>query len=217
MDVLPSTESAEDGVPNRFADDPEDQDDDDARFDVASRTYSAELPTYLRSDREIFYPGEHPFQTPYASRRSSMRIEPSIYLDAMVREFHLLGGRIIIRKFDTPRDLMSVSESVIVNCTGLGSLDLFSDEELIPVKGQLTFLVPQPEVNYQFNCMPRSDGIALGGTGEWGVWTMAPNEDARRRIVERAIEQYTGMRPPESGMRLTWSRTPVVAPEALSN
>ena len=215
METLPSTESAEEGVPNGFAGDPEDR-DGDARLDVAADTYSAELPTYLRSDREIFYPGEHPFQTPYASRRSSMRIEPSIYLDAMVREFHLLGGRIVIRKFDTPRDLMSVSESVIVNCTGLGSLDLFSDQELIPVKGQLTFLVPQPEVNYEFNCMPRSDGIALGSTGEWGVWTLEPNEEARQRIVERAITRFAGMRSPEPGMQLTQSRTPVVLRRAKS-
>ena len=205
MEALPSTESAEERVADGVVDDPEDR-DGDARLDFVSDTYSAELPTYLRSDREILYPGEHPFQTPYASRRSSMRIEPSIYLDALVGEFHLLGGRIVIRKFDTPRDLMSVSESVIVNCTGLGSRDLFSDEELIPVKGQLTFLVPQPEINYEFNCMPRSDGIALGSTGEWGVWTLEPNEEARRRIVERAIERYARMRPPEPGMRLTQSR-----------
>ncbi|SVA01575.1 uncharacterized protein METZ01_LOCUS54429 [marine metagenome] len=204
MEALPSTESAEERVPDGFADDPGDR-DGDARLDVVSETYSAELPTYLRSDREILYPGEHPFQTPYASRRSSIRIEPSIYLDAMAREFHLLGGRVVIRKFDTPRDLMSVSESVIVNCTGLGSLDLFDDEELIPVKGQLTFLVPQPEVNYEFNCMPRSDGIALGSTGEWGVWTLEPNEEARQRIVDRAIERYAGMRASEPGMRLTQS------------
>ena len=205
MEALPSTESAEERVADGVVDDPEDR-DGDARLDVVSDTYSAALPTYLRSDREILYPGEHPFQTPYASRRSSMRIEPSIYLDALVGEFHLLGGRIVIRQFDTPRDLMSVSESVIVNCTGLGSRDLFSDEELIPVKGQLTFLVPQPEINYEFNCMPRSDGIALGSTGEWGVWTLEPNEKARRRIVERAIERYARMRPPEPGMRLTQSR-----------
>ena len=54
------------------------------------------------------------------------------------------------------------------------------------------------------------DGIALGGTGEWGEWTMNPNEDARRRIVERAIDRYTAMRSPESTTRLTWSRTSVV-------
>ena len=200
MDELPSTETEEDGVSNDLTDTPEDL-DDDTRLDVAADTYSADLPTYLRSDREILYPGEHPFQTRYASRRSSMRIEPSIYLDTMVTAFIRLGGRIVIRKFDTPNDLMSLNESVIVNCTGLGSQALFSDEELIPVKGQLTFLVPQPEVNYEFNCMPRSDGIALGSTGEWGVSTLEPNDEARQRVVERAIERYSGMRPAGPGTR----------------
>lgn len=200
MDELPSTESEGEGVSNDVTDTPEDL-DDDTRLDVAADTYSADLPTYLRSDREILYPGEHPFQTRYASRRSSMRIEPSIYLDTMVTAFIRLGGHIVIRKFDTPSDLMSLNESVIVNCTGLGSQALFSDEELIPVKGQLTFLVPQPEVNYEFNCMPRSDGIALGSTGEWGVSTLEPNDEARQRVVERAIERYSGMRPPGPGTR----------------
>ena len=202
LEALPSVESTEEDI-FEGSEENTGEANDDSRLDVASRTYSAELPTYVRSDREIFYPGEHPFQTPYASRRSSMRIEPSIYLDALVREFHSLGGRIVIREFKTPRDLMSIQESVIVNCTGLGSLDLFSDEELIPVKGQLTFLVPQPEVNYEFNCMPRFDGIALGSTGEWGVWTLEPNEEARQRIVGRAIERFSGMRLPEPAMHLS--------------
>ncbi len=107
------------------------------------------MPANLQTGREILYSGEHPFPTRYASRRSSLRIEPSLYLEAMLREVRLFGGGIVIREFNTPRDLLTVSESVIVNCTGLGSRDLFRDEELIPVKGQLTFLVSQPEVDYQ--------------------------------------------------------------------
>ena len=35
-----------------------------------------------------------------------------------------------------------------MNCTGLGAKALFGDEELTPVKGQLTFLLPQPEIAY---------------------------------------------------------------------
>jgi len=31
----------------------------------------------------------------------------------------------VIRKFDTPHDLMSLPESIVVNCTGLGSKALF--------------------------------------------------------------------------------------------
>src|SRR5947208_10777297 len=134
------------------------------------------LPSQLRTGQVVLEPGEHPFPAKYAIRRSSMRIQPSIYLDALVRDFLLFGGRIVIRKFDTPRDLMSLSESILINCTGLGARALLGDQELIPLKGQLTHFVPQPEINYQtisapgntarrsigIHMMPRSDGIALG-------------------------------------------------------
>ena len=157
---------------------------------------------------DTLQPGEHPFAMKYAVRRAGLRIEPSIYLNALMRDFLMFGGRIVIRKFDTPRDLMSLNESVIINCTGLGSRALFGDEDLIPLKGQLVALVPQSEVDYAtiggsrkvpttgigIHMMPRSDGIILGGTAERGVWTMEPNEDERRRVVEGHIDLFTTMR-----------------------
>lgn len=164
----------------------------------------------LETGQEVLQPGEHPFPTKYAARRVSLRIEPSIYLDALMRDFVTWGGHIIIRKFDAPRDLMSLGEPVIVNCTGLGSHDLFGDTDLVPLKGQLTVLVPQPEVNYHtsggvnlpatpgigIHMMPRSDGIILGGTSQRGVWTMEPDESERKRVVDAHIELFSSMRPP---------------------
>ena len=174
------------------------------------------MPASLQTGREILYPGEHPFPTRYASRRSSLRIEPSLFLEAMLREVRLFGAQIVIREFKTPSDLMTLSESVVVNCTGLGSRDLFRDEALIPVKGQLTFLVPQPEVDYQYGCMPRSDGIALGSTRQRGVWTLTPDEVARKRIVDRAVERYSWMRSPELGQQVMRSAAPAEAPSVAS-
>lgn len=165
----------------------------------------------LEAGPEILEPGEHPFATKYAVRRPELRIEPSIYLETMMRDVILFGGKIVIRKFDSPRDLMALSEPVIVNCTGLGAKALFGDEELIPLKGQLTVLVPQADVDYstiggsrqpavpgQFgiHMMPRRDGIVLGGTSERGVWTMEPNEEARQRVVDSHIEVFAAMRQP---------------------
>lgn len=121
------------------------------------------LPSHLRTGQVILQPGEHPFPTRYAIQRSTMRIEPSIYLDALVRDFLLFGGHIVIRKFDSPADLMSLSESLIINCTGLGSHGLFGDHELVPLKGQLTHLVPQAEVDYQTSSGGGGGGQAQGG------------------------------------------------------
>jgi len=160
--------------------------------------------------RELYGPGEHPFPTKYAIRSPSIRIEPNIYLDALVREFLLWGGHVVIRKFDAPRDLMSLREPIIVNCTGLGARELFGDRELIPLKGQLSVLVPQPEVNYHtqgglrpqptqpgslaIHMMPRTDGIALGGTSQRDVWTLEPDEGERQRVVESHMEVFNAMR-----------------------
>lgn len=166
------------------------------------------LPEHLRTGREVLGPGEHPFPLKYATRQTSMRIEPAIYLDALVRDVRRNGARTEIRKFETLGDLMTLSEPLIINCTGLGSRDLFGDEELVPLKGQLTLLIPQPEVDYHtsgglrspdatpgigIHMMPRNDGIALGGTSERGEWSLEPNEEAMKRVVEGHIELFSAM------------------------
>ena len=87
-------------------------------------------------DREVLGPGEHPFPSKYAVRTSSLAIEPSIHLDKLTADFALFGGKIVIRKFDTLHDLMSLPESIVVNRAGLGSKALFNDDELVPIKGQ---------------------------------------------------------------------------------
>ena len=111
------------------------------------------------------------------------------------------GGRIVIRKFDALRDLMALPESLIVNCTGLGARALFGDESLQPSWGQLTVLVPQPEVTYSVaSMMPRSDGIVLGGGPAPNTWSLAVNEEAQRQVVERHAAIFRAMRAPRGKM-----------------
>jgi len=164
----------------------------------------------LTPGREILQPGEHPFPTKYAIRSPQIRIEPSIYLENLVRDFMLFGGHLVIRKFDSPRELATLGEPIIINCTGLGARDLFGDQELVPLKGQLVVMVPQPEVNYHTNggfrrdqpppgglgihMMARSDGIILGGTSQRGVWTLEPDETERRRVVDSHIAVFGAMK-----------------------
>jgi glycine/D-amino acid oxidase-like deaminating enzyme len=163
----------------------------------------------LQTDRVVLERGAHPFPTRYAVERTTMRIEPSIYLEALMRDVAVFGGRLRMKKFERPSQLTALPEPIIVNCTGLGSFELFNDRELVPVKGQLTVLLPQPEVNYQtsgginlpstpgigIHMMPRGDGIALGGTAQRGVWTLEPDEAERKRIVDSHLELFSAMRP----------------------
>jgi glycine/D-amino acid oxidase-like deaminating enzyme len=180
---------------------------DDANEQRPSEREDDLLPEYMRPerDREVFGPGEHPFPTKYAVRTSSLAIEPSIYLDKLVADFLLFGGKIVIRKFDTLPDLMSLTESIIVNCTGLGSKTLFNDNELVPIKGQLTFCIPQPEVKYRVfgrlpnskvaaSISPRSDGIVVGNMMERGNWSLDLNAEVRQQNMDAAIQFFAAMR-----------------------
>lgn len=166
------------------------------------------LPEALSGPRLLLEPGEHPFPTKYCIQREEMRIEPSIYLDALMNDFLNWGGKVVIRKFDTPRDIATLSENVIVNCTGLGSKALFNDADLVPLKGQLVVLIPQPEITYGttgaarqlppdagfVHMMPRSDGIILGGTSLRDNWSLDIEEKERQRVMDLHTELFNGMK-----------------------
>ena len=140
-------------------------------------------------------PAENPFPVAYAWLRYSMLIEPSIYLTALLRDFELAGGRVQIREFSSARELSTLPQSLLFNCTGLGARALFQDEELIPIRGQLTFLLPQPEVDYMtvgpgdIYMFPRQDGILLGGTHDRNVW----NTDVDPATIDRVLRENSAV------------------------
>jgi hypothetical protein len=128
----------------------------------------------------------------YAQQLSTMLIEPPVYMNALMRDFLLFGGKLVIRAFNTISDITSLAEPVVMNCTGLGSNKLFNDKELIPVRGQLAILLPQPEIEYAYvvpskddllYMFPRKDGIVLGGTSEHGNWSVDPDQQEIDRIL----------------------------------
>ena len=142
---------------------------------------------------------EHPFPVPYVSRFTTMLIEPPVYLNAVMRDFLLAGGKVVVREFAALEAFLSLPEPVIMNCTGLGAKALLKDEDLTPIKGQLTILLPQPEVDYitlgpeGLYMFPRRDGILLGGTHEVGVWTLDPNLEAAERIMQGHMKVFREM------------------------
>jgi D-amino-acid oxidase len=134
-------------------------------------------------------PDEHPFSGyEFVRRLDTLIIEPPVYLAAMLDEFRLAGGRIVVREMADRTAIRALPEKLVFNCTGLGAKSLFDDDELTPIKGQLTILLPQPEVEYaviagDLYMFPRSDGILLGGTHEEGVWSLDPDLERKQQII----------------------------------
>jgi len=144
-------------------------------------------------------PDEKPFPYPIVRTFETMLIEPAVYLPAVMRDYTRAGGRVVVRTFTTAADVSALKERTIVNCTGLGSATLFGDKEMFAIKGQLTILRPQPEVDYitlppDLYMFPRHDGIVLGGTFERGVYTLEPDRQAEERILAGHAKFFADLR-----------------------
>ncbi|MDZ4374399.1 MAG: FAD-dependent oxidoreductase [Phenylobacterium sp.] len=101
-------------------------------------------------------PSEHPFPTAYARRASLPMFNITAYARTLVDEFLQAGGRFETVEFRSPAELATLSQTVIINCTGYGARALWKDESIVPVRGQIAWLIPQPEVDY---------GVYYGGVG----------------------------------------------------
>ncbi len=153
---------------------------------------------------------EHPFSRyQFVRQYDTMLIEPPIYLSAVLTDFRIAGGGVQVKHFDDISQLQQLAEPVIFNCTGLGARALFNDQELNPKKGQLTVLLPQPEVDYialmedDLYMFPRTDGILLGGTFEDGEWSLSVNEAAKARVLNGHAQFFQGFR---RCQRASWAR-----------
>ena len=138
------------------------------------------------------------FGVPIVRQYSSMIVETPIYLRALLRDFYNAGGRLVVKEFHERQEVMRLAEPVIFNCSGLGARELFGDEKLIPARGQLEVLLPQPEIDYGYigpgHMFPRSDGILLGGTFDRDDWSLAVNPEQSNRILNTHTEIMKGVK-----------------------
>ncbi len=142
---------------------------DDGR--PAFAEFQEELVPDLHPKRDRFGPGEHPFGNRYVSRAPTIMFNITAYSYFLISQFREAGGRIIVREFHSPRDVAQLAQNTIVNCTGYAAKELFGDQSLVPVRGQLARGITQPDVRYQIyykgvSFVPRRDGQVYQVTGD---------------------------------------------------
>lgn len=157
------------------------------------------LDPYLPNLRRVTR-GHHPFPVEEDLLGfETMYVETGRFLRQTMRDIHGAGGRFEVRDFANPQAIAALPEKLVFNCTGLGARDLFGDQELHPVRGQLAILLPQPEVRYAFAggpgyMFPRADGILLGGTFEHNEWEATPQPADIARIIASHKRLFEGFR-----------------------
>lgn len=173
-------------------------------FSIANRpitTYPAAENEPMRElvvNQRDLNPLEHNFPRPFVRQFDTMMIETPLYLRRMEADVRLAGAEIVVREFTDAAQVRELSENTIFNCTGLGAGVLFGDAEIIPVRGQLAILLPQPEVDYNLigregYMFGRRDGVVLGGTFERGQWSLTPDPAAIARILEGHRSIFSAM------------------------
>ena len=127
----------------------------------------------------------------------TIMVDPELYLTALMRDLSEMGARFWTLKFTALGDLARLPHPALVNCSGLGAGPLFGDENIVPVRGQLTLLKPQPEIDYSYisrqpggvlYMFPRRGNIVLGGTHEHGNDNLLPMPEETERQLRGHAE-----------------------------
>lgn len=114
--------------------------------------------------------GLHPFPAAFVRRTATMRFNIADLAHQLENDFLIAGGRFVPMALAGPADFARIREKVIINCTGYGARALMRDESVIPVRGQIAWLLPQPDVNYgvgynNVSVLARRDGILVQAQG----------------------------------------------------
>jgi glycine/D-amino acid oxidase-like deaminating enzyme len=116
-----------------------------------------------------------PATTPFATRRVRRGMQMMFNLPAHARmlmaDFRAAGGRIVIDELHSAQDFARLPHKTLINATGIGARTLLGDASVVPVRGQLAHLIPEPGIHYglqyrKVGMVPRRDGFVLQVYGD---------------------------------------------------
>ncbi|MDO8583182.1 MAG: FAD-dependent oxidoreductase [bacterium] len=155
-------------------------------------------------------------------RIQSIVIDTSLYMKYLMNSFKSLGGEIIQKEIKDIQKALA-EYRLVINCTGLGSKELFNDDKIYPVRGQMVkikatgfdqAIVDSEGPNTLSLEVPRINDIMLGGTAQVNNWNIEVDprdtEEILRKIALIApglknieiINESVGLRPARESIRL---------------
>jgi len=143
------------------------------------------------------------------------------HLDYLLARFEDAGGVVEVRPLRALADV-ATDAPVVVNCTGVGARALVPDSAVRSFRGQHVivenpgleeFFMEEPAPRWA--CwFPHGDHVVLGGSVEEDSWSLEPDLDLAREIVDRCaaieprlagarvIEHRVGLRPARPEVRV---------------
>jgi glycine/D-amino acid oxidase-like deaminating enzyme len=159
----------------------------------------------LTPHSQLLPAGSTPFDAPFVYRNSQLTFNVANYGHTLMTDFLTAGGVIKRREFHTPAELADLPEKVVINCPGYAARALWQDESVMPVRGQIAWLIPQRELNYGVYyhgvyMLPRRDGIVIqavegGDMKGYGDDTEIPDRAEAEHAVVTMADLYSRFRP----------------------
>ncbi len=131
--------------------------------------------------------------------------ETQTYLPYLLERFRKRGGQIAVREVTAVEPLLEEGY-IVVNCTGLGARQLFGDESVYPIRGQVVKVKKTGPVQSMVDSMDkgrlgyiieRSDCIILGGTDYGHDYNRQPTEEDTQTILARCRQMERRLGEPE--------------------
>ena len=142
-----------------------------------------------------------PFKATSVARSEIMVFNIADYGHTLMNDFFIAGGQFRRAEFQAPRQIAALRKKVVINCTGYGARALWKDETLVPVRGQIARLIPQPEVRYglvyrSVLTVPRRDGLVVqsfagGETQGYDDTNETPDRAEAEQAVRTLAELFT--------------------------
>ncbi len=152
---------------------------------------------------EELEPNANPFPGHFVRRTTSLTFNVASYSRQLLNDFFIEGGKLEPVEFGTPNDLARLREKTVINATGYGARALWKDESIVPVRGQIAWLLPQADASYGVMyegvyVLARRDGIVVqdSGIGEmegYNVSDETPNRAAAEASVNTVATLFKRM------------------------
>jgi len=126
------------------------------------------------------------------------------FVDDLYSKVKAKGATLIQRHFENLEDGLSLEESIIINCSSMGSRKLFNDQEFMPVRGQIVYFKPDAEIDFLLyqnvpnsttswvSIYPWNDQIILGGVYERGEEEAINVQEVIDMIIENGEKCLSG-------------------------
>ncbi|MBJ7449549.1 MAG: FAD-binding oxidoreductase [Parachlamydiales bacterium] len=127
-----------------------------------------------------------------------LAIDGKLFMEDLYSKVKSKGAVLEQTHFKNLDDLLSLEETIIINCMSLGSRELFNDQEFIPLRGQIVYFKPQEGIDYLLyqnvpndtnswvSIYPWSDRIILGGVYEYGEEELIIDPKIIEKIIQNA-------------------------------